>query len=97
MTLNRKILIGKLLKGYYLIAWKNGYRTGCYRLYNHKGIIDCNIGARTVKGLDKYIDPKIKIWKRDKAGRMTLNLSMVRRLHGRNMIKKLYLESKEKQ
>lgn len=50
------------------------------------------INARIVDRLDRFIKKEIKIWKVDKWGRKTLNLSNVRKLHGRNLLKKMYKE-----
>lgn len=94
MTTMRKHIIDRLLQGCYLISWKNNNGTACYRLYDAGGNPERNIRKATVKKLDQYIDPKIKIWKSDKAGRITLNLASVRKLHGRSYIKQQYNQVK---
>ena len=43
-----------------------------------------------MESIDKYIDSELKLWKKDNHGNITLNLSTVRQLHGRNTIKRLY-------
>ena len=96
MTENRKDIIGLLLIGWYLKPWKNHNGTDCFRLYDPQGVPRRNVLQSTIKNLDRFIDPKIQIWKKDKRTRtMKLNLSMVRQLHGRNMIKKLYKQHKK--
>lgn len=89
MTHSQKILITKLLTGHFLRATKSKGKA-CYVLYDAKVNPLQKINARTVDRIDRFIDPKIKIWKKSKRGNITLNLSMVRQLHGRHMIKHLY-------
>lgn len=90
MTELRKHIIDSLLIGGYLVSWKNHRGTYCFRLYNQSGNPERNVRSATIKKLDRFIDPKIKIWKTDKAGRITLNLASVRKLHGRSYIKQQY-------
>jgi hypothetical protein len=94
MTANRKYIIDRLLEGWYLVPWKRPSGAKCFRLYNNGGAPIHNFRQRTFAKLDSYVDPKIKIWKKDKLGRITLNLSSVRQLHGRSYIKQAYLKSK---
>lgn len=94
MTETRKDIVDKLLAGYYLVSWLNHYRTACYRLYDPKGNPVKNVEAKTIDTLDRFIDPKIKIWRIVKPNKITLNLAMVRRLHGKNYLKKAYKQSK---
>jgi hypothetical protein len=89
MTNAQKILITKLLKGFFLRKSKSRKGT-CYVLYDAKINPIEKINARTVERIDRFIDPEIKIWKTSFKGNITLNLSMVRRLHGKSTIKKLY-------
>jgi len=96
MTDTRFNIIAKLLKGYYLIAWKSHNGTKCYRFYEPNGNPVANIQDKTIRTMDRMIDPEIKIWKKDKLGKITLNLSNVRKLHGKNTIKKLYLKNLKK-
>lgn len=94
MTATRKDIIEKLLAGYYLVSWLNHNRTPCYRLYDPKGNPVKNVEAKTIDTIDRLIDPKIKIWRIVKPNKITLNLTMVRRLHGKSFIKKAYKQSK---
>lgn len=95
MTKNRKILVEKLLSGYYLLPWKK-HNSGkkCYRLYDANGTPKENINEKTIRTLDRFIT-SVNIWKTDKQGKITLNLSSVRQLHGSHSIKKLYKQLKE--
>lgn len=91
MTRSQKLLITKLLKGHFLRRVERSRRLW-YVLYDEKINPLVKIQERTVKSIDVYYDPKkkMKLWKRNKHGDISLNLSMVRRLHGGNTIKKLY-------
>lgn len=92
MTDNRKQIVEVLLSGWYLVKWKNHRGTSCYRLYDQHGNPRTNLREKTIDNLDRRMAvPKgKKIWKRDKAGRITLNLSVVRQLHGKGWINKMY-------
>lgn len=90
MTGPQKSLIIKLLTGHYLVKGGNRGKRDGYYLYDAKGNVLTSVRARTVDKLDRFIDPEIKIWKTDKHKRITLNLSMIRRLHGKTSLKKLY-------
>lgn len=96
MTATAKYVIDKLLDKGYLMPWRRHTGAKCFRLFDDKGIVICNVTVATVRRLDKYLDPDKKLWKRDRYGRMTLNLSTVRQLHGKNTIKKMY-KQKQKQ
>lgn len=89
MTPSQKILIKKLLNGYFLRKMKRRQKEW-YVLYD----ADINpiekVNAATVDKIDRFIAPQIKIWKRSHRGNITLNLNMVRQLHGRHTIKQLY-------
>lgn len=85
MTRSQKILITKLLTGHFLVRSRDRYT-----LYDEKVNPIIRIREKTFRAIDQFIDPKIKIWKTDKRDRITLNLSMVRRLHGKSTLKKLY-------
>lgn len=79
------------------MPWKKPSGTRCYRLYDEKGNPIYNLPDKTVRTLDKYIDPKIKIWKKDKHGRMTFSIANVRKLHGGHSIKRMYKQLKNKE
>lgn len=90
MTDTAKYVIGRLLDKAYLMPWRRHTGTRCYRLFDDNGLVICNVSIALVRSLDRYLDPDKKLWKRDRYGRMTLNLSTVRQLHGKNTIKKMY-------
>jgi len=89
MTASQKLLITKLLTGHFLRKMKRG-KSYLYVLYDAKINPIQKINSRTVEKIDRFIDPKIKLWKKNKNGDISLNLSSVRQLHGRSTIKKLY-------
>ena len=89
MTASQKILIKKLLTCHFLRKLTRKRRTW-YVLYDAKINPVMKVRERTVDSLDKYIDPDIKIWKQNKHGDISFNLAMIRRLHGRHTMKKLY-------
>lgn len=95
MTGPQKILITKLLTGHYLVHGGKRNRKDRYYLYDEKGNVLTSIRARTFDKIDRFIDPEIKIWKKTKQGIITLNLNMVRQLHGKNTIKKLYKQREQ--
>jgi|GEM_PF-5183301 len=90
MTRAQKILIVKLLTGHFLRKTIDHRRKQVYVLYDAKVNPLQRLRPGTVETIDKYIDKKIRIWKRSKDGSITLNLNMVRRLHGRCTIKRMY-------
>lgn len=94
MTTTQKKLVAKLLSGHFLRYFKRGGKDW-YILYDAKVNPLQKIYCRTVDKIDRFMDPDIKLWKRNKDGDMSLNLSMVRRLHGRNTIKRLYKKKLE--
>lgn len=96
MTPTRKHIISRLLDGHYLKSWKTHNGKPCYRLYDSGGNPVENIRHKTIRTLTRYIDPLILIFKTDKAGRITLNLSGVRRLRNNHGIKTLYKNFKQK-
>jgi hypothetical protein len=96
VTKTRKYIIEKLLDGYYLRSWKSVGGVPCYRLYDPDGNPELSVMQSTIDKLDRHIDPKIKIWRVVKPGKITLNLAMVRRLHGSSYIKRAYKQLKIK-
>ena len=46
------------------------------------------VSEKVKRGIDRYTGSKI--WKRSASGDLTLNLNMVRQLHGNCLLKKLY-------
>lgn len=85
MTTVQTKLIAALLAGHFLMRSKR-----CYTLFDEALNPLQRVRFRTVDKIDQYMDPKKKLWKKDKKGRITLNLASVRQLHGRSIIKKLY-------
>jgi len=94
MTNSQKILIAKLLTGHFLRKTKHKGKT-CYVLYDAKINPLEKIHERTVDQIDKFIDPEIRIWKKDRHGNITLNLNSVRQLHGRSILKQFYKKRHE--
>ena len=94
MTGTGKLLISKLLEGYYLRPWVRPSGSKCYRLYDTTGQPVRNVRHRTVQKITKHISHEIKIWKvyvrGKKKGRMILSVPGIRKLHGNNIIKLLY-------
>jgi hypothetical protein len=95
MTKTRKHIIEKLLAGYYLRSWKSVGGVPCYRLYDPEGNPELSVMQSTIDKMDRHIDPKIKIWRVIKPGKIVLNLASIRKLHGRNYLKQAYRKSKQ--
>lgn len=89
MTSSQKILIIKLLTGHFLRKTRSKGKT-CYVLYDAKVNPLEKVNERTVKLIDRTMDPSIKIWKINSQGNITLNLNMVRQLSGRYLLKRFY-------
>jgi len=51
---------------------------------------EINVKQETTDGEKVLVKERINIWKRDGYGRKSFNLSMIRRLHGRSILKKIY-------
>lgn len=85
MTAAQKKIVTLLLSGHFLVKSRK-----CYTLYDEKVNPVQRIRHRSIQRLDQFIDPKMKLWKKDKAGRMTLNLNTIRQLHGKTTLKQLY-------
>jgi len=77
------------VNGHFLRRQKRG-KAQLYILFDAAVNPVQKIHARTVEKIDRFIDPEIKIWKKNKHGDMSLNLAQVRKLHGKNTIKQLY-------
>lgn len=89
LTKLQKRLIVKLLTGHYLYKYKRKNKAW-YVLFDATRSSVEKVSERVVFSMDQYLDPKIELWKKDKHGCITLNLSMVRRIDGRHPIKKMY-------
>lgn len=89
MTVSQKILIKKLLTGHFL---RRMMRRGKpkYTLYDKNINPILRIRPDTIEKLDRFLDPKLKLWKKNKHGDMTLSLTTVRQLHGKTTLKQLY-------
>ena len=83
----QKILVTKLLKGHFLVASISRDKK-VYRLLDSKVNPIGSVSAVIVDKMDCMFS--VKIWKKDKWGRKTLNLSNVRKLHGSCTLKKMY-------
>lgn len=93
MTPAQKEIVSHLLKGGYMLKWLSHSGEKCYRLYDPKGTPLRNCNERTVKKIDRFLEGSI--YKKDSAGRITLNLSVVRKVDGRKNIKKQYKKLKK--
>lgn len=89
ITKLQKKLLAKLLCGCFLRQFSRPGRTW-YVLYDIAVNPLEKVSTRLVDKMDRFVQPDIKIWKKDRHGNITLNLSMVRRIDGRNPIKKMY-------
>jgi hypothetical protein len=92
MTATQKILIDCLIRGGYIRKWKSHSRTICYRMYDPAGNPLRNLRVSTVKVLERLVRNKGSIYKKDRAFRITLNLSQVRQVHGRAIVNRKYKE-----
>jgi hypothetical protein len=92
MTSTRKTVIRLLFSGGYLIKWRSHGGTICYRLYNAVGSPVLNVRLSTIDKLDDRltVPDKKKLWKIDKNGRRSFNLSVIRQLHGKSYLKSEY-------
>jgi hypothetical protein len=79
-----------LVEGYGIKPWKSPTGIKCWRLYDHEMKPVANITDSAKKLLEKYLDPKMKLWKKGPAGSLTLNLKTVRQLHGRTLLNRYY-------
>lgn len=91
MTKAQKSLVIKLLTGYH---WRKSITPAglaSYRVYDSKSEVTAVLHARTVDTIDRFFDrKKFPIWKRSKDGKITLNLSTLRRIHGKHTLNCLY-------
>lgn len=95
MTAVQTSIVIKLLTGYCLVKHYTFKRKVCYRLIDHNSVTVDMLQCRSVDKLNRYTKPRQKLFKRDKFGRLTLNLSVVRQLHGNCTIKQLYYKREE--
>lgn len=89
MTPSQKVLVSMLLTGHFLRLVKRQDKSW-YVVYDAKVNPITKVRRSTVDKLDRFIDPKLKLWKKGKNGDLTLNLNTVRQLHGKNTLKKMY-------
>lgn len=91
VTPTRKRLVKMLLDGHYIMSAPSPAGYPSYRVYDGNGNVVWRVRQNTVDRLDRNIhDPQIKLWRIVKPGRIYLNLSSVRQLHGNNFIKRIY-------
>lgn len=89
MTNFQKQIIKKLLDGGFMCKSKHHSSGGIYyRLFDAKFNPIAKIPERSVEMVDRYLD--VDVFKKDKLGRYVLNISNIRKLDGRNAIKKMY-------
>lgn len=89
MTKYQKEIIKKMLNGHYLRKMAS-FSTGndYYRLYDEKCNPTAKVSERSIRKVDRFLEGDI--FKKDKIGRIVLNLSVIRKIDGRNAIKKMY-------
>lgn len=87
MTWSQTILAKKLLKGFFLRRYTGRKKKG-YTLFDAKVNPLEFISEKVKNGLGRFI--RKDIWKRSKNGGLTLNLNVIRQLHGNCTLKKLY-------
>lgn len=90
VTPTRRHLVSLLLSGHYIMSAPSPSGSACYRVYDPNGNVVWRVRHATVDRLDRTINPQIKLWRIVKPGRIYLNLSSVRQLHGNNFIKRIY-------
>lgn len=88
MTPDQKALVRDMFSGHWLRKSRNHNRKDVYKVYDEKGNLYAHVFPRTVNGIDK--DPEHSVFKGDAKVKMTLNLSNIRKLHGRSWIKQTY-------
>ena len=104
MTTIQREIVSKLIAGHYLVKTQNHNGFVRFKLYSLDGSPVRYCSAGIVASLDRLLTfkgqrrpnarvPK-SIFKKDKDGRVTLNLSNVRRLHGAHWILKEYKKQK---
>jgi hypothetical protein len=96
MTPVQKILISALLEGGYIRKWKSHGGSMCYRMYDGAGNPVRSLRPATVKALERLVKNKGSLYKKDRVFRITFNLSQVRQVHGRAIIKKQYKSRQNK-
>ena len=94
MTPSQKILMSKLLCGHFLKKFSLRGKSW-YVLYDEKISPLQKIRTGTVDKIDRFMDPDLKLWKKSKDGRISLNLSTVRQLHGRHTLNRMYKKKSE--
>ena len=84
----RKIVL-MLLKGHFLREQKRGKKS-VFVIYDAKVNPISRVKANIIDSLSKKVPEEIELWKYNRNKDASLNLSMVRRLHGNHIIKRLY-------
>lgn len=88
MTLAQKHLINRLLRSCFMRKSINANGAPIYRLYDEKVNPLRSYRPASVDAIGRHA--LYEIFKKDKLGRVTLNLSSVRRLHGKSYLKQAY-------
>jgi len=94
MTAAEQHIVKLMLKGHFLRQQKRGKKT-VYVIYDEKINPISRVKPNFIKSLTKTVPPKIELFKRNNCDDISLNLSMVRRLHGNHLIKRFYKKRKE--
>lgn len=83
-----------MLKGYFLRQQKRGKKT-VYVIYDAKVNPISRVKPNIIKSLTKQVPAKIELFKYNRNKDITLNLAMVRQLHGNHLIKRFYKKRNE--
>ncbi len=94
MTKTDLHILSLLLKGHFLRQQKRGRKT-VYVIYDEKVNPIRRVKTNFIRSMDRRVPTEIELWKFNRNRDITLNLSMVRRLHGNNLIKRLYKKRNE--
>lgn len=89
MTKYQKAIIKKMLNGHYLRKMAS-FSTGndYYRLYDEKANPVAKVSERSIRKIDRFLEGEV--FKKDSIGRIVLSIAVIRKLDGRNAIKKMY-------
>ena len=90
MKVNKKHVVKSLLDGMYLMKRVNHAKVQGYKLYSGKMVPELFIPEKAINEELKY-----NIFKTDAKQKMTLNLTIIRGLHGNHWIKKLYKQHRK--
>ena len=94
MTNTEKYIVTLLLKNHFIRAQKRGKRT-VYVVYDDRINPIVKAKHNIISSLQYKVPNDIELWKYNRNNDISLNLNMVRRLHGNHLIKRMYKQRKE--